>query len=46
MRSKARVLFFNQEYEKAIECYNKAFEINRLYPNEWFTCGCAYMKIA
>ena len=45
MRSLGRVRFFEQKYKEAIECYFKAFEINKLYPKEWFTCGCAHMKL-
>jgi len=43
MRSLGRVRFFEQKYKEAIDCYYKAFEINKLYPKEWFTCGCAHM---
>jgi tetratricopeptide (TPR) repeat protein len=45
MRSLARAHFFKNELELAVECYEKAFKINQLYPRELFTCGCAYMKL-
>ena len=45
MRSLARHYFFKNQFEEAIACYHKAFAINKLYPKEWFTCGCAHMKL-
>ena len=45
MRSLARDFFFKNQFEQAIECYQKAFAINMLYPKEQFTCGCAHMKL-
>jgi Tfp pilus assembly protein PilF len=31
---------------KAIECLNKALNINKLYPQTWFTLGCIYMRVS
>lgn len=28
----------------AIECFERALAINRLYKDAWFTLGCAYMR--
>ena len=37
---------FDQEnFLESIEHYKKALEINPLYPNAWFTLGCAYMRL-
>jgi tetratricopeptide (TPR) repeat protein len=33
------------KYVEAIEWYNKALNINKLYPNAWFSLGCCYMKV-
>jgi tetratricopeptide (TPR) repeat protein len=45
MRSLARDFFFKNKFQEAIDCFNKAFAINMLYPKEQFTCGCAHMKL-
>lgn len=45
MRSLGRMRFYENNFEASIECFNKAFEINKLYPKEWFTCGCAHMRL-
>ena len=45
MRSLGRQHFFTGEYQKCIECYETALAINKLYPDAWFTLGCAYMRI-
>ena len=45
MRSLGRIHFYNAKYQEAIDCFNKAFAINKLYKNEWFTCGCAHMRL-
>jgi tetratricopeptide (TPR) repeat protein len=45
MRCLARIHFYKNDMKKAIECFELAFAINRLFPNEWFTCGCAYMRL-
>lgn len=44
LRSLARYHFFQGEFAQAIENYEKALAINRLYPDAWFTLGCAYMR--
>ena len=45
MRQLGRYYFFENKMEKAIECYTKALDINKLYPDTWFTLGCAYMRL-
>mmetsp|Transcript_9580 Transcript_9580/g.9532 ORF Transcript_9580/g.9532 Transcript_9580/m.9532 type:complete len:226 (+) Transcript_9580:904-1581(+) len=44
-RSLARISFDAGNFEKAIEHYKLALEINPLYANCWFTLGCAQMKL-
>ncbi|CAG9317586.1 unnamed protein product [Blepharisma stoltei] len=44
-RSLARISFDEGNFEKAIEHYKLALEINPLYANCWFTLGCAQMKL-
>jgi tetratricopeptide (TPR) repeat protein len=44
MRSLARYHFFQGDFPKSIEFYEKALSINRLYADAWFTLGCAYMR--
>jgi len=45
MRYLGRYRFNEQAFKESIECYEKALAVNRLYPDAWFTLGCAYMKI-
>ena len=45
MRSLGRHRFYDNKFEESIECFHKSFAINRLYQNEWFTCGCAHMRL-
>ncbi|CDW87054.1 tetratricopeptide repeat protein 27 [Stylonychia lemnae] len=45
MRSLARIQYFQGEFKKSAECYEKALSISRLYPDAWFTLGCAYMRL-
>jgi len=45
MRMLGRHYFFKNEFKMSIECYEKGLAINKLYPDTWFTLGCAYMKI-
>eukprot|EP01116_Phalansterium_solitarium_P024129 TRINITY_DN8746_c0_g1_i1.p1 TRINITY_DN8746_c0_g1~~TRINITY_DN8746_c0_g1_i1.p1 ORF type:complete len:798 (+),score=187.39 TRINITY_DN8746_c0_g1_i1:56-2449(+) len=35
-----------QEWEKCIEHYREALEINPLYPHCWYSVGCAYMQLS
>ena len=44
-RTLAKREFDKGNYEQAIEHYRKALEINPLYPNAWFTMGCAFMRM-
>jgi len=35
-----------KQYEKAVECYKKTFEINPdFFPNNFFTCGCVELML-
>jgi len=43
-RSLGRYYFFVPDYAKSIEFFEKGLKINKLYPDTWFTLGCAYMK--
>ena len=45
MRFLGRYYYFEKNYEMASECYEKGLAINKLYPDVWFTLGCAYMKL-
>ena len=45
MRSLGRWHFYRHEYQLAVECFNKSFEINRMRKDDWFTCGCAHMRL-
>lgn len=45
MRNLGRFYFFENKFKEAIECFEKCLKINKLYPDIWFTLGCAYMKI-
>lgn len=45
MRQLGRYYFFENNYKEAIACFQKATNINKLYPETWFTMGCAYMRI-
>jgi tetratricopeptide (TPR) repeat protein len=45
MRTLGSYWFMKEEYQKSVECFNLAFNINKLYPKHWFTCGCAYMRL-
>ncbi|KAJ3392972.1 hypothetical protein HDU92_008051 [Lobulomyces angularis] len=46
MRTLGAHHFKKENYEKSIECYSKALEINPLYENSWFVLGCAGMRIS
>ena len=45
MRNLGRYHFFENNFAKAVECFDKALKINKLYPETWFTMGCAYMRL-
>jgi len=45
MRSLGRWHFYRHEYREAVDCFNSSFEINKLRADDWFTCGCAYMRL-
>jgi tetratricopeptide (TPR) repeat protein len=45
MRELGRYYFFDSKMQQAVECFEKALAINRLYPGTWFTLGCAYMRL-
>jgi len=44
-RSEARFYFNRNNFEKAIECYKDALQINTYHASSWFTLGCAYLKV-
>jgi tetratricopeptide (TPR) repeat protein len=44
MRNLGNYYFFENKFDKSIECFNNSLQINRLYPDIWFTLGCAYMR--
>ncbi|KAG9291160.1 hypothetical protein G9A89_013032 [Geosiphon pyriformis] len=45
MRSLGSHWFQQQQYQKSIDCYKKALQINPLFENSWFIQGCAAMRI-
>lgn len=45
MRALGKFRFYEGKFQEAIDCFNESFAINRLYSNEWFTCGCAHMRL-
>jgi len=45
MRSLGRWHFYRHEYTESVQCFTKSFEINRNKADDWFTCGCAYMRL-
>ena len=44
MRNLGRYWFFENNFDKSIECFEKSLALNKLYPEIWFTLGCAYMR--
>ncbi|EGC31895.1 hypothetical protein DICPUDRAFT_82233 [Dictyostelium purpureum] len=44
-RALARCYMEKLEYQKCIESFTIALSINPLFPNAWFTMGCAAMRI-
>lgn len=45
MRNLGRYYFFENKFTEAVECFDKALNINKLYPDTWFTLGCAHMRL-
>ncbi|WWC60871.1 uncharacterized protein I303_103447 [Kwoniella dejecticola CBS 10117] len=45
MRSLGALYVGGQAYEKAIECFKAALEINPLYARVWFTLGVCYSRL-
>lgn len=45
MRSLGRWHFFRHEYQESVDCFTKSFNINKMRADDWFTCGCAYMRL-
>jgi tetratricopeptide (TPR) repeat protein len=45
MRNLGKYYFYEKEYKTSIECFEKALGVNKLYPDTWFTLGCAYMRL-
>ncbi|KAK8860884.1 hypothetical protein M9Y10_012576 [Tritrichomonas musculus] len=45
MRSLARIYLHEFKWDDAADCYRKALELNRLYPDCWFSLGCCSMNV-
>lgn len=45
MRNLGRYYFFENKFKEATECFEKSLKLNKLYPDTWFTMGCAYMHL-
>ena len=45
MRNLGRYYFFENKFKESTECFEKSLALNKLYPDTWFTLGCAYMKM-
>ena len=45
MRSLGALYFKKQQLTESMECYEKAFAINALFENAWFTYGCVAMHL-
>ena len=41
MRSLGRYYFFENMLPESEECFQKSLILNKLYPDSWFTMGCA-----
>lgn len=45
MRNLGRYYFFEGKFKESAECFEKSLALNKLYPDTWFTMGCAHMKL-
>lgn len=45
-RCLGKFFYVQNKIEEAAKWYEKALEINPLFPNVWFTLGCIYLKLA
>jgi len=45
MRNLGRYYFFENDFKKSTECFETSLKLNKLYPETWFTLGCAYMRM-
>ena len=45
MRNLGNYNFSCAKYKESAECFVKSLRVNRLYPETWFTLGCAYMRM-
>ena len=45
MRNLGRYYFFENKFQESADCFAKCLAINKLYPDIWFTQGCAYMRL-
>ena len=45
MRSEGALYFSAKEYERVVECFRKALEINPLYARTWFTLGVSLVRL-
>jgi tetratricopeptide (TPR) repeat protein len=46
MRNLGRYYFFENKFKESTECFQKSLHLNKLYPDSWFTMGCAFMKLS
>lgn len=44
MRSLGAYYFRVGDFEKSVDCYDKALKLNALFENSWFVMGCAAMR--
>jgi tetratricopeptide (TPR) repeat protein len=44
-RSMARIKFHRGLFQESADDFKEALEISKLFPEAWFTQGCAYMRI-
>lgn len=45
-RSLGKYYFYEAEYQKSIQYYDKSLALNKLQHEVWFTKGCAHMRIS
>lgn len=45
-RALARVCVERRKWQEAVNHYKDAFKVNPLFPDAWFDCGCAALKVS
>ena len=45
LRMLGRYWFYQNDFKKSTEYYDRALKINKLYPDVWFAKGCAHMRM-